>query len=180
VLTDLGDWFLIANALRRAYDTYADAWRAFAQVDATRYLERPRLLAYRPSISSIDRSQLDPAEAVVKLVELRFTVDRDGRVDNVTSPTTDVPEAIVRGSQMSMKRSRYAPRIENGIAVPTEDVVFIERVLVKASTTPSSSGAAAPPSAKEAETVPQAPAPEAETKAPDPESPEKPTPGTTD
>jgi hypothetical protein len=25
VLTDLGDWYLIANALRRAYDTYAEA-----------------------------------------------------------------------------------------------------------------------------------------------------------
>ena len=36
----------------------------------------------------------------------------------------------------SMKRSRYAPRIENGAAVPTEDVVFIERVLVKATTSP--------------------------------------------
>src|SRR5688500_16768110 len=32
VLTDLGDWFLISNALRRAYDTYADAWKAFTKV----------------------------------------------------------------------------------------------------------------------------------------------------
>ena len=66
VLTDLGDWYLIANALRRAYDTYADAWKAFAQIDNTRYLAAPRMLAYRPSISSIDRSQLDPEEAVMK------------------------------------------------------------------------------------------------------------------
>src|SRR6187399_2380949 len=100
VLTDLGDWYLIANALRRAYDTYADAWKAFAQIDSTRYLAAPRILAYKPSISSIDRSQLDPAEAVMKSVELHFTVDRDGRIDNVTSPTTDVPEPIVRGSVM--------------------------------------------------------------------------------
>jgi tetratricopeptide (TPR) repeat protein len=173
VLTDLGDWFLIANSLRRAYDTYADAWKAFAQVDATRYLEQPRILAYRPSISSIDRSQLDPAEAVLRTVELHFTVDRDGRIDNVTSPTTDVPETIVRGSAMSMKRSRYAPRIENGIAVPTENVVFVERVLVRATTQSSSSGAAAPPSAKEAEKAPEAPAPEAETQAPAPEPAQK-------
>ncbi len=56
------------------------------------------MLAYRPSISSVDRSQLDPAEAVIKVVELHFKVDRDGRIDNVTSPTTDVPENIVRNS----------------------------------------------------------------------------------
>ena len=174
VLTDLGDWYLIANALRRAYDTYADAWNSFANVENTRYLAAPRILAYRPSISSIDRSQLDPAEAVVKNVELHFTVDRDGRIDNVTSPTTDVPESIVRGSVMSMKRSRYAPRIENGAAVPTENVVFFERVLVRA-TTPSSSSEAAP-SAKEAEKAPEAPP--ADQPAPAPPPAEKKEPGT--
>jgi hypothetical protein len=132
VLTDLGDWFLVNNALRRAYDTYAEAWKAFSQVDNTKVLSAPRMLAYRPSISSVDRSQLDPAEAVAKTIELHFVVDRDGRVDRVTSPTTDVPDAILRNSMTSMKRSRYAPRIENGLAVPTEDVVFYEKVLLKA------------------------------------------------
>jgi tetratricopeptide (TPR) repeat protein len=173
VLTDLGDWYLIANALRRAYDTYADAWKAFAQVDSTKYLAVPRILAYRPSISSIDRSQLDPAEAVMKTVELHFTVDRDGRIDNVTSPTTDVPDAIVRGSVMSMKRSRYAPRIENGAAVPTENVVFLERVLVRV--TPQSSPADAAPSGKEAVKVPEAPPADqtAPAPAPEPAPPEK-------
>jgi tetratricopeptide (TPR) repeat protein len=131
VLTDLGDWFLVSNALRRAYDSYAEAWKAFTKVSNTKVLDAPRVIAYRPSISSIDRSQLDPAEAVVKTVELHFKVDRDGRVDEVTSPTTDVPENIARNSMSSMKRSRYAPRIENGVAVPTDNVVFLERVLIK-------------------------------------------------
>ena len=131
VLADLGDWFLISNALRRAYDAYADAWKSLSAVSNTKLLETPRVLAYRPSISSVDRSQLDPAEAVVKIVELHFKVDRDGRIDEVTSPTTDVPENIVRNAVSSMKRSRYAPRIENGAAVPTDNVVFYERVLVK-------------------------------------------------
>jgi tetratricopeptide (TPR) repeat protein len=131
VLTDLGDWFLVSNAMRRAFDTYAAAWKAFATVSNTTLLDSPRILAYRPSISSVDRSQLDPAEAVVKVVQLVFKVDKDGRIDEVTSPTTDVPENIVRNSAASMKRSRYAPRIENGIAVPTDNVVFYERVLIK-------------------------------------------------
>lgn len=171
VLTDLGDWYLIANALRRAYDTYADAWKAFAQVDNTRYLAAPRILAYRPSISSIDRSQLDPAEAMVKNVELHFTVDRDGRIDDVTSPTTDVPDAIVRGSAMSMKRSRYAPRIENGAAVPTDNVVFVERVLVRV-TTPTS-GTAPAPSGKAAEKAPEAAPADQTAPAPDQAPPEQ-------
>jgi tetratricopeptide (TPR) repeat protein len=156
VLADLGDWFLVTNATRRAYDTYAESWKAFAQVDGTKVLSAPRLLAYRPSISSVDRSQLDPAEAVVKVVELRFKVDRDGRVDDVTSPTTDVPESILRNSITSMKRSRYAPRIDNGAAVATEDVAFYERVMIRV--TPSE---AEPTSAKPEE-------PKAAEKAPDP------------
>lgn len=150
VLTDLGDWFLISNAVRRAYDSYADAWKALAKVSNTKALDVPRVLAYRPSISSIDRSQLDPAEAVVKTVELHFKVDRDGRIDEVTSPTTDVPENIVRNSVSSMKRSRYAPRIENGVAVATENVVFVERVLIKVSSpeTETEKKPAAPPAAE--------------------------------
>jgi len=164
VLTDLGDWYLVTNALRRAYDTYADAWKSFSEVNATKYLEVPRILAYRPSISSIDRSQLDPAEAVLKVVELHFTVDRDGRLDNVTSPTTDVPDAVVKNSVTSMKRSRFAPRIENGAAVATEDVVFIERVLVKATSTDSQAPSGAEPGKAPAEQK----APEEEEK-PEPE-----------
>jgi tetratricopeptide (TPR) repeat protein len=161
VLVDLGDWYLVTSALRRAYDTYADAWKALAQVNGTGPLEVPRLLAYRPSISSIDRSQLKPEEAVLKEVEMHFTVDRDGRIDDVTSPTTDVPDAVVKNSISSMKRSRYAPRIENGAAVPTTDVVFRERVLVKVTSpgSPPESGTAEPAEAK-----PEAAPPEAEKK----------------
>jgi tetratricopeptide (TPR) repeat protein len=147
VLTDLGDWYLTSNATRRAYDAYAEAWKAFSMTGDTRPLEKPRILAYRPSVSSVDRSQLDPAEAEIKAVELHFTVDRDGRLGDVTSPTTDVPEAVVRNSVASIKRSRYAPRIENGAAVPTSDVVFVERVMIRATpetAAPSGSGAEKP------------------------------------
>ena len=155
VLTDLGDWYLIGNALRRAYDSYAEAWKSLGMVSNTAYLSAPRVLAYRPSISSIERSQLEPGDAVVKTVEMHFTVDRDGRVDDVTSPTTDVPEAIVRGSTMSMKRARYAPRIENGAPVPTDNVVFVERVMIKVTSQTASPAEPAAPSATEAEKAPE-------------------------
>ena len=55
VLTDLGDWYLVSNAPRRAYDTYADAWKSLAQVNGTKYLEAPRMLAL-PSVDQLDRS----------------------------------------------------------------------------------------------------------------------------
>ena len=161
VLADLGDWYLITNASRRAYDSYAEAWKSLELGGNTQPLQSPRLLAYRPSVSSVDRSQLNPEEAQHKLVEMRFKVDRDGRIDDISSPTTDVPEAIVRNSMASMKRSRYAPRIENGLAVPTENVVFYERVLVKATTPAGDSSSAEKP---EASKEPETPAPPAEPK----------------
>jgi hypothetical protein len=175
VLTDLGDWYLTTNATRHAHEVYAEAWKAFAKAGDTAPLAAPRMLAYRPSISSVDRSQLDPAESQIKAVELHFTVDRDGRLDNFTSPTTDVPEAMVRNSMASMKRSRYAPRIENGAAVATTDVVFVERVLIRApaaETAPSGSGAGSSPEAQKPADSPEAPAPEeSKPEGPKPEEP---------
>lgn len=157
VLTDLGDWYLVANNTRRAYDSYAEAWKSLNDARDTKLLEWPRVLAYRPSVSSVDRSQLDPKEAQLKAVELHFTVTRDGRLENVTSPTTDVPEGIVRNSVTSMRRSRYAPRIENGAAVATNDVVFIERVLIRATSPDNGSS-----SGKAEEKPPEQPAPQKE------------------
>jgi tetratricopeptide (TPR) repeat protein len=173
VLADLGDWYLIQNQSRRSYENYAEAWKSFTQLGDTNYLERPRILAYRPSISSVDRSQLDPTEAEVKAVELHMTVDRDGRIDNVTSPTTDVPDNIVKNSIASMRRSRFAPRIENGVAVATDNVVFVERVLVRVPKPADDSSSAASPSGsssgKAAEQKPaESPAPKSEEAKPDP------------
>lgn len=179
VLTDLGDWYLVGNSLRRAYDSYSEAWKAFAQVDNTRALSQPRVLAFRQSISSVDRSQLDPAEAVAKVVELHFTVDRDGRVDRVTSPTTDVPDAILRSVMTSVKRSRFAPRIDNGLAVPTEDMVFYEKVLVRVAQPDGQPSGKAEESSPETKTdsepapVPQEPAPPQEPEKPAQQEPEK-------
>jgi tetratricopeptide (TPR) repeat protein len=131
VLADVGDWYLISNSARRAYDSYAESWKALAEAGASELLAKPRLIAYRPSVSSVDRSQLDPTQAQLKSVEMHFRVERDGHVENVTSPTTDVPEAILKSSMAAMRRSRYAPRIENGAAVATDDVVYIEQVLIR-------------------------------------------------
>jgi len=175
VLMDLGDWYLISNATRRAYDTYADAWKALAQVGNTKLMEAPRILALHPSISSIDRSQLDPTQAVLRMVEMHFKVDRDGRIDDVTSPTTDVPDMVVKNAIAAMKRGRFAPRIDNGAAVPTEDVVYVERVLVRATPTPDTAPASgteaekAPAPKNSEESKPEASKPE-ETKAPVPET----------
>ena len=165
VLTDLGDWFLSFNQSRRAFDTYAEAWKSLVEAGNTKLLENPRMLTYRPSISSVDRSQLDPAESEIRTVEMHFRVERDGRIEDMSSPTKDIPEIVVKNSMASMKRSRFAPRIENGLAVPTDNVVFVERVLVKATSPEGTSSGSAAEEKKPEESKPEAP------KAPASESP---------
>ncbi len=107
------------------------------------------------------------------MVELHFVVDRDGRVDRVTSPTTDVPDTILRSAMTSIKRSRFAPRIDNGLAVPTEDMVFYEKVLVRVAQPPDaqpSSGKAEEPSPEQKAEPAAVPSPqESEKTVPEPE-----------
>ena len=132
VLTDLGDWYLVSNSLRRAYDTYAEAWKAFASVSqhqAARSAAHPRLpavdqlggpLAARPGGS---RGQ---GRGAAFQGGSRRPHRRGDLADHRRAR-----EPSCRNSVASMKRSRYAPRIENGVAVPTDNVVFLERVLIK-------------------------------------------------
>ena len=130
-LTDLGDWYLTGGATDAGKEQYVKAWEALTTAGDTSLLNAPRLLAYRPSAFAIGRSRLDPAEATVQPIELRFTVTEDGRVRGVTTAPADVSDGIVRSVSTALGRARYAPRIENGVAVATDRVTFVERVLVR-------------------------------------------------
>ena len=55
-LIELGDWYLSGGAITGAIQTYGEAWKELAQVDATAALEAPRLIAYKGPSSSLKRS----------------------------------------------------------------------------------------------------------------------------
>jgi tetratricopeptide (TPR) repeat protein len=139
-VVELGDWFMIGGNTARAIEQYRDAWRSLELASDTTLLQQPRQLARRASAFSVERSRVDPAEATLKDVETRFTVTREGKVLDVTSPTTDVSEPIVRTVISSMRRARYAPRLENGEPVDTQDVQFVERVAIRTAQPGASSG----------------------------------------
>jgi hypothetical protein len=77
-------------------------------------------------------------------VETRFTVTRDGKITDITSPTTDVSEPVVKSVINAVRRARYAPRIDNGEPVDTPDVVYIEQVAVRIPTAPEAEGTTKP------------------------------------
>ncbi|HPF26715.1 MAG TPA: tetratricopeptide repeat protein [Steroidobacteraceae bacterium] len=130
-LVDLGDWYLISGSVAAAKEQYRKAWDALREAGDTALLNTPRQLAYRPSPFAVGRSRLDPTEATAQPVELRFTVTSEGRVRGVTAAPTDISDGIVRSVSTALGRSRYAPRIENGEAVDTDGVIFVEQVLVR-------------------------------------------------
>lgn len=139
-LVELGDWYLIGGALARAHDAYRQGWAESQSAGgaALATLQQPRRLAYRPPSISIARaSPTRPDEWEERFVEVRFTVGTDGRVSAVETAATNAPPAAERSVQFSVRRARYAPRLENGEPVETTGVLLRERVLVRKGSAPA-------------------------------------------
>ena len=131
-LVELGDWFMSSGALAKATDSYREAWKELTLAGATTLLEAPRLLAYRPPASAVGRSKLSADESEERFVELRYTVTKDGRTDNIETVGSDATESAQRSVVSALKKARYAPRFQNGEPVETLAVTRRERLLVKA------------------------------------------------
>ena len=135
-LAQLGDWHLLAGAGNKATAAYAEAWKALVAGGAGKkdLLERPRQLIYRAPPSSATRlAPSDPEEYTARDVDLVLRVGRDGRVLDARLPDGTEPDAVARSVVFAARKARYAPRIEAGVPVETDGVVFRERMLVKVS-----------------------------------------------
>jgi tetratricopeptide (TPR) repeat protein len=135
-LAQLGDWHLLAGAGNKATAAYAEAWKALVAAGTGKkdFLERPRQLIYRAPPSSATRlAPEDPDEYTARDVDLVLRVGRDGRVLDARLPDGTEPDAVARSVVFAARKARYAPRIEAGVPVETDGVVFRERMLVKVS-----------------------------------------------
>ena len=135
-LAQLGDWYLLAGAGNKATAAYAEAWKALVAAGTGKkdFLERPRQLIYRAPPSSATRlAPSDPEEYTARDVDLVLRVGRDGRVLDARLPDGTEPDAVARSVVFAARKARYAPRIEAGVPVETDGVVFRERMLVKVS-----------------------------------------------
>jgi len=131
-LMELGDWYLCAGQLDKGLAQYRDAWKEFQQSGSTTLLGAPRLLAYRAPPSSISRSPLaERVNTEEHSVEATFTVTRDGHPSGVVTTSSDASSAQQRQVQSAVRRARYAPRIENGVALETPGVKLLEKLLTK-------------------------------------------------
>ena len=131
-LVELGDWFMSAGGLNRGVDTYREAWKEFSLAGDTTMLSTPRLLAYRPPPSSSKRSSLKPDESEEHFVEVKYSVTKDGRAEEVETLQSNATESTQRSMVSAVKKARFSPRFENGEPVETKALTMRERILVKA------------------------------------------------
>ena len=138
-LLELGDWYASENAFARGADTYREAWKDYIAAGDTTVLTQPRVLVYRPPPTSSKRSSLKPDEAEEHYVEVKFTVTKDGRTDDVQVAGSDATENVQRATVSAVKKARYSPKFEDGEPVDTRDMILREKILVKAKSSSASS-----------------------------------------
>ncbi|MFO1425991.1 MAG: tetratricopeptide repeat protein [Steroidobacteraceae bacterium] len=136
-LVELADWHLIGGANAKAADAYAAAWTDLLAAEAAGEAARqallaPRRLAYRPPSNSVARLHPeDPENYEEHYVEARFKVQKDGRVADAATAATDASAAAEKAVLFSVRKSRWAPRLEDGKPVDTEGVTLRERLLIR-------------------------------------------------
>lgn len=132
VLTDLGDWYLTADAGARAMSAYREAWNALSAVGAADSLAAPVPLTYRPPSLAVARGQQDATRYAQQDVQLRLSVDAAGRVREavVTNPAPE-RESIERSVMTALRRAVFRPSIVGGEPVATGEAQFTERVWVR-------------------------------------------------
>ena len=131
-MLELGDWYMCQNSPARGIDIYREAWRDYIQAGDTTVLTQPRQLAYRAPPQSSKRSSIKIDEAEEHFVEVKFTVTKEGRTDDVQVSGSDATEGAQRATVSAVKKARYSPKFEDGEPVETKGVTLREKILVKA------------------------------------------------
>jgi TonB family protein len=73
----------------------------------------------------------NPDEYILKPVEMRLKIGKDGKVRDAVIGNSSAPENSNRAALLAARKARFAPRIENGQPVETEGVLMIEQLLIR-------------------------------------------------
>jgi len=132
VLVDLGDWYLTANKLSRAQETWREAWKELQAANDTRLLDQPAPVTYVAPAMAVSRHQRDPAENSEERVQIRLAIDANGRVREATVANPVAERESVEKAVMSAARiAVWRPAFRAGVPVAVDDHLFSELVYVK-------------------------------------------------
>ncbi|MCH9025719.1 MAG: tetratricopeptide repeat protein [Proteobacteria bacterium] len=126
----LGDWYMIIRKPDLADDSYRAAWQRLAdEGQATdllaSYFGQPKRLKYRkPAIPRKGAGMYENYDG--KYVEVRYSVDENGRVRKLKLGDSNSPAAMNTKVRSAVKRAIFRPRYEDGQAVATDNLFFRE------------------------------------------------------
>ncbi len=126
VMVDLGDWYLTANKLSRAQETWREAWK---ELRSGRRHQPARQAGAgdlrRTGRWRCRRHQRDPAEHSEQPVQIRLAIDANGRVREATvanpAPEREAAEKAVMGAARS---AIWRPAFRDGAPVAADDHLF--------------------------------------------------------
>jgi tetratricopeptide (TPR) repeat protein len=139
ILVDLGDWYLTANKLSRAQETWREAWKELEAANDTSLLDKPVAVTYVAPAMAVSRHQRDPAEHSEQRVQIRLAIDANGRVRDATvaNPAAD-REAVEKSVMSAARLAAWRPAFRAGAPVAVDDHLFTELVYVKLPKQPGS------------------------------------------
>ncbi|MEZ5500798.1 MAG: hypothetical protein R3E77_15400 [Steroidobacteraceae bacterium] len=137
-LLDLGDWYLVGANSAKALGVYQQAWPDLVASNQLDLVAKPRQLAYKAPSSSITRSSYDPDKEDLRVVEVKCSVSETGKIGDCESMRSEASDAQERSVIFAAKKSRYAPRMENGVTVPTEGIIVRDSLVVAKPAPPKS------------------------------------------
>jgi len=125
----LGDLYIRDNKRQPALREYESAWANLSSDpeyadDRDEYFEAPVRVAGGPYPNATRKARGRSPETLANgYVTIRYTVDEYGRAQDVVVVESE-PAGVLEDSMVNVyRRSRYRPRLDDGVAVPTENIL---------------------------------------------------------
>ena len=129
VLVALGDLYMRDNKRVPALTQYELAWadlsaRPDYAAERDEFFELPVRIAGGPFPTAMRKAYGSSAATLAEgYVVIRYTVDANGRAQDIAVMESEPGEMLEESLVKTYNRSRYRPRMADGVAVPTENLL---------------------------------------------------------
>ncbi len=131
-MVDLGDLYIITSD-KKATETYLSAWTILQETPQTQQLAASLFdspVRLHPKTSPVLYLDRTPGAAILGdelFVDLQYDVSPEGRARKIEVIGKNVPNEQVRLLRLTLRASKYRPRISNGEVVATEGLLIHQK-----------------------------------------------------
>ncbi|MCY4143070.1 MAG: TonB family protein [Gammaproteobacteria bacterium] len=125
---DLADWYLLFDKVQLADVVYRDIWAMFVDESNAQFLRKefsePMPLYYPLARSPEPQPQADLVEPIEGTIELKFSVDSEGLVTDVSVESVAPDDRFVEEFVAAMEEARYRPVMRDGQRTSRDGVIL--------------------------------------------------------